>query len=341
MSSSGASFKTPSPGPRFSAGFDVATAFGGKVIPAVPVPFTSRGKIDDAAQNQYIRWMARQRIGGVAVWAHTGRGLKLSDGQRHEVLAAWRSGLTTVPIVCGVGVPHGSRLPTSAGARTDAAIAHTVRLARAAKEGGAAAVMVHPPGALGTLRDVARRVVALHAAVAEVGLPVIAFYLYQAASGLAYSTETVRTVLATPGVIGIKLATLDSVMTFQELATVVQSTPKALLITGEDRFLGYSLMMGAQAALIGMAAACTDTTVALLDAWRSADRVRFFAQNELVDRFGAATFAPPMEGYVQRMLWALEADGVLEAGARDPFAPRMPATERDRVVQAVRALRGR
>jgi 4-hydroxy-tetrahydrodipicolinate synthase len=201
--------------------------------------------------------------------------------------------------------------------------------------------MVHPPGVLASLRDVDRRVVALHAAVAEVGLPVIAFYLYQAASGLAYSAETVRKVLATPGVAGIKLATLDSVMTYQDLAAIVQAIPSALLITGEDRFLGYSLMMGAHAALIGMAAACTDATVALLDAWRAPDRERFIAQSEIVDRFGAATFAAPMEGYVQRMLWALEAEGVLEPGALDPFAPRMPASDRGRVVRAVRALRAR
>ena len=81
--------------------------------------------------------------------------------------------------------------------------------------------------------------------------------------------------------------------------------------------------------------------VELLAAWRPGDRERFVVQSDMVDRFGAATFSIPMEGYVQRMLWALEADGVLDPGARDPFAPRMPVTERERVARAVRALRGR
>jgi 4-hydroxy-tetrahydrodipicolinate synthase len=114
-----------------------------------------------------------------------------------------------------------------------------------------------------------------------------------------------------------------------------------LLITGEDRFLGYSFMMGAQAALIGMAAACTDVMVELLAAWRAGDGDRFILLSDAVDAFGAATFVTPMEGYIQRMLWALEAENVIERGARDPFAPRMPANERDRVIRAVRALRGR
>jgi 4-hydroxy-tetrahydrodipicolinate synthase len=313
----------------------------GTVIPAVPVPFSPRGQIDPSAQGRYVDWMSRQKVGGVAIWAHTGRGLRLNDDQRSEVLAAWKQGLHATPIVCGVGVPHGVRIPAGAAARTDAVIAHAVRLAGMARDGGAAAVMIHPPAALASLRGANRRVVALHQAVAEAGLPVIAFYLYEAASGLAYSAELVGAILQVPGVIGIKLATLDSVMTFQDLVRVVRAVPDRLLITGEDRFLGYSLMMGADAALIGMAAACTDAMVELLDAWFAGDLARFKKQSERVDRFGAETFAAPMEGYVQRMLWALEADGVLERPALDPFAPRMPASERDRVRQAVASLRAR
>ena len=58
--------------------------------------------------------------------------------------------------------------------------------------------------------------------------------------------------------LGIKVATLDSVMTFQDVARLIRrQAPDKVLITGEDRFLGYSLMCGAEAALIGMGAACT------------------------------------------------------------------------------------
>jgi 4-hydroxy-tetrahydrodipicolinate synthase len=90
-----------------------------------------------------------------------------------------------------------------------------------------------------------------------------------------------------------------------------------------------------------MAAACTDAMVGLVDAWFAGDLGRFIAQSDRVDRFAAATFTQPMEGYVQRMLWALEADGVLQPGAKDRFAPRLPPDERERVAQAVRSLRGR
>ena len=48
-------------------------------------------------------------------------------------------------------------------------------------------------------------------------------------------------------------------------ATTDPEHPDKLLITGEDRFLGYSLMMGARAALIGMGAALTDIQAQLLE----------------------------------------------------------------------------
>jgi len=320
---------------------DLVARIRGKVIPAVPVPFGRRGKIDEAAQRAYVAWMARQPIGAVATWAHTGRGLLLTDEQRAQVLEAWRAGLGEMPIICGVGVPHAARLPSDSTARTERVIAITTRLAEAARNGGAAAVMVHPPAALRGLRDRERRLVALHRAVAEVGLPVIAFYLYEAAGGIAYAPETVGRILAIHRVVGIKLATLDSPMNYQDIAAVVREIPSALLITGEDRFLGYSLMAGAGAALIGLAAACTDVPAALLDAWSAGELSRFVSLNGAVDAFARDTFTAPIEGYVQRMLWALGAEGVIPKGASDPFAPRLAPAERERVTQAVRALRRR
>lgn len=307
----------------------------GRLIPAVPVPFDARGRIDTDAHHAYARWMARQSVGAVAVWVHTGRGLWLTDDQREEVLATWRGGAPRLPIICGVGVPRGE------GDAADRVIARTVRMAEAARAGGAAAVMVHPPEALASVPDVGARLEDLHRAVAGVGLPVIAFHLYQEASGLAYPPDIVRRLLGVEGVIGIKLATLDSVMTFQELAGVMADFPESLLITGEDRFLGYSLMMGADAALVGLGAACTDVMAALLEAWFSRRLPHFVGLSAVIDALAGATFTAPMEGYVQRMLWALEADGVIRGDPLDPFGPVLPPDERDGVRHAVQALRGR
>ena len=46
----------------------------GKLIPAVPVPWTD-GKLNVQAQENYIKYMKSEGVQAVAVWAHTGRGL--------------------------------------------------------------------------------------------------------------------------------------------------------------------------------------------------------------------------------------------------------------------------
>jgi 4-hydroxy-tetrahydrodipicolinate synthase len=255
--------------------------------------------------------MAAQRVAGVAVWAHTGRGPHLSVAQRRLVLDTWRSALPDKVIVAG---------------------ANSVEMARDATRGGADALLAFPR------RD---NPAAYHE---ELGreLPVIAFHLYAAAGGVDYDNETLHAILSLPAVIGIKVATLDSVMTFQRIAAVMREHPEKLLVTGEDRFLGYSLLMGARAALIGMASALTDLHAELLDASAATDSHDFMPLAQRLDSFSQVTFIPPMEGYIRRMLWALAADGVISDDAcDDPWGPALPAGEREAVRRAVREARVR
>jgi 4-hydroxy-tetrahydrodipicolinate synthase len=169
---------------------------------------------------------------------------------------------------------------------------------------------------------------------------VIAFYLYQAAGGVPYDDRTLHAILELPNVLGIKVATLDSVMSFQRIATLLRDHPTKLLITGEDRFLGYSLLLGARAALVGMGAALTDLQADLVRARIAEDWVRFVSLSELCDRFGQATFTDPMEGYIRRMLWAAAAEGAIPLDScDDPWGPNLPPEERDVVERAVRDAR--
>ncbi len=278
------------------------------LVPAVPVPFRGR-EIADDAQRAYARWMAGQEIAGVAVWAHTGRGRHLTSEQRREVLATWRAAVPLSVIVAGADSPE---------------------MAREAKRGGADALLAFPQR---------EHPVAYHEALGR-ELPVIAFYLYKAAGGVAYDNRTLHAILSLPCVIGIKVATLDSVTTFQRLASLTQLYRGKLLITGEDRFLGYSLAMGAHAALVGMGAALTDLQGALLVAFRTGNFAKFVRLSSVCDRFAAATFTEPMEGYPRRMLWALAADGVIpEDACDDPWGPSLLPAQREAVRQAVRAAR--
>ncbi len=226
--------------------------------------------------------MARQPIAGVAVWAHTGRGPHLSDEQRRVVLEEWRAALPGKVIVAG---------------------ANGLSMAREAKRGGADALLAFP---------VPENAVVYHDELSQ-ELPVIAFYLYEAAGGVDYDD----TVLA-----------------------LMRDHPDKLLISGEDRFLGYSLMLGARAALIGMGSALTDIQAALLNAQASGDDHAFLRLSTQIDAFGQATFTEPMDGYIRRMLWALAAEGVIPDDAcDDPWGPQLPAAQREAVRRAVREAR--
>jgi 4-hydroxy-tetrahydrodipicolinate synthase len=278
------------------------------LIPAVPVPFRG-SELDVEAQRAYAQWMAAQPVAGVAVWAHTGRGPYLSGEQRREVLDTWREALPDRVLVAG---------------------ARDITMAIEARRGKADALLAFPQ---------ANDAVSYHQRLSR-ELPVIAFYLYEAAGGVAYDDGTLHRILALPGVIGIKVATLDSVMTFQRIAAILRDHPDKLLITGEDRFLGYSLLLGARAALIGMGAALPDLQADLLRARAAEDWDRFVVLSELCDRFGQATFTEPMEGYIRRMLWAAAADGALPAEAcDDPWGPLLSLDERDTVTRVVRDAR--
>jgi 4-hydroxy-tetrahydrodipicolinate synthase len=294
---------------------------------AVPVPFREDGTIHDEAQAHYIAHMAAQPIGGVAVWAHTGRGLRLNAQQRAGVLTAWRRGLAPGQfIVAAAGAEPGERRPEP--------VINSARvMAQQAAEFGADALLVHPPVAFRGSADQDRLILQYHAAVAEAGLPLILFYLYEAAGGISYGPSVLTELLARPEVLGIKVATLDSVMRYQEVANLVRAHgADKVLITGEDRFLGYSLMCGGSAALIGMGAACTALQAEFLQSYWSGDWARFLKLNGPIDDLAQHTFIAPMEGYIRRMLWCLVHQKVIPIeAAYDPWGPPLGRAEFDQL----------
>jgi 4-hydroxy-tetrahydrodipicolinate synthase len=306
----------------------------GRLFPAVPVPFDAAGAIHDAALERYAAWMANQPIGGVAVWAHTGRGLRVTDIVRERVLKTWRRALPAESvIIAAAGASPGRQSPAEVIASARAMAAHAANL-------GAGAILVHPPASLLDHPDRDALILDYHARIAEAGLPQVVFYLYEAAGGISYSMEVLAQLLDRPDVLGVKVATLDSVMTFQHIAWLVRNHPaEKLLITGEDRFLGYSLMCGAQAALIGMAAACTREQAELLEAYWHGRSQQFLALSAAVDQLAESTFTAPIEGYIRRMLWCLVHQGVIPIeAAHDPWGPPLEMSEFERIGVAVARL---
>ena len=307
-----------------------ATLAGG-LIPAMPVMFDRDGRFHQRAHEAYVAFMSSQPIAGAAIWAHTGRGLLLDDETGRVVMQQWRQALLRKPLIAGVG-------PRSKHPRD--ATSATLSMASAAAEYGADALLVYPPSWLKDHEQRDSLIVEHHQQLAELGLPLVLFYLYEAAGGVCYTSEVLDELLSLPNVIGIKMATLDSVMTYQDVARHIQSQhPDKLLITGEDRFLGYSLLRGAQSALIGMGAVCTDLQAELMTAHFEHRAERFLELSDIVDQLAEVLFIHPMEGYIGRIVFALAKLGVIPAeAANDPWGPALTPHELDNITNVLNAL---
>ncbi len=312
--------------------FAAALRYG--LLPAAPVPCRDDGALDRDALGALAAHLSGAPIAGVAVWTQTGRGLHLTPQVAERVLAAWRAALPAPRVVvAGVGARPRVRggvgrrrvtPPANPLALTSFVSQSTLEMAEAAKIGGADAVLVFPPVLLKNLPDHDTRIVEVHAALRDLGLPALAWYLNENEGGLPYSDRVVDRILALPHVAGLLVSTIDSVVRFQTIAPRVPED--RLLVSGEDRFLGYSLMIGARAALTDLGAIRPALVAALLGAHRSGDWARFHALAATVDALAAVVARDPLDGVPRRILHQLAVEAVIaSAAARDPWGPEVPA----------------
>ncbi|NLL70709.1 MAG: dihydrodipicolinate synthase family protein [Epulopiscium sp.] len=291
------------------------------LFPAVPIPFTKEGKIHMEAQRSYMEYMKKQPVDGLSLWVHTGRGLYITEEQRKEIFTLWREAMPDKVMIVGVGAD----LAACEEAEDVEAeyIKQSVAMAKTAKALGADACLVYAPKIYKGREDMEEKILAYHKEIAKVGLPIILFYLYEAAGGILYSLPLLEQLFQIEEVVGIKMASLDSVMTYQDISTFIQEKcPDKLLITGEDRMFGYTMMRGAQGALIGLSCACGDLQKAMMKAWYEKDIETFVKLALQVDELAECTFVAPMEGYIKRMLMVLHYLGVIPREATyDPWGP--------------------
>jgi 4-hydroxy-tetrahydrodipicolinate synthase len=310
----------------------VKTALSGKLVPAVPVTFDREHRFHERAHKAYVDYMCAQPMAGVAVWAHTGRGLYLAEDVGRRVIEDWRKGLSDKLLIAGVGTRNKAR-----------ATSETLEMASRAVAAGADALLVYPPSWLKKSPSRDMLIVEHHARLADLGVPLVLFYLYEAGGGISYGLDVLDELLSLANVVGIKMATLNSVMTYQDVARHIQiHHPDTLLITGEDRFLGYSLLRGAGAALIGMGAVCSELQAELITSHIQGHVDRFLELSDAVDRLAEVLFVEPMEGYIGRILFALSHLGIIpEDATDDPWGPELSPNELESIARVLSSLKVR
>src|SRR2546423_11106170 len=156
------------------------------IMPANILPFKADLSVDESAYRNHLRWLADAR--GVTGIVANGHAAEVSSLTREERKRALAIALDEVGAAC----------PVIAGVYSDGT-REAVELARDAKVGGAAGVLVFPPtlfmwGAQ-MKRDMAVRHFSQIAARADI--PIVVFP-YPIASGIRYLPETLASLLEIP-----------------------------------------------------------------------------------------------------------------------------------------------
>jgi 4-hydroxy-tetrahydrodipicolinate synthase len=291
------------------------------LIPATVTPMTPDHQVDESSLRRYIGWLMDQEPHGVAVNVDTGEGPHLWPHERRRVLEIYAEEIGgRIPIVAGLGA-----------AFTDQA----VQLAEEARSAGADAFLVFPiPAFQGTPLD-PEVPYAYHAAIAEVGLPLILFQLQPALGGVEYPPEVIARLASIDGVVAIKEASFDA-LKYTRTVRVLETLDRPItMLTGNDNFIGESFILGADGALIGFGTLATRRQVEMVEAFdRGEHEAGMKIWRDLMP-LEEAVFGPPVRDYRARTKAALHAFGVIDHPTVRP--PLLPAKDDD-VANVVRLL---
>jgi 4-hydroxy-tetrahydrodipicolinate synthase len=226
--------------------------------------------------------------------------------------------------------------PIVAGVYTDGT-AEAVELARDAKAGGAAAILLFPPTLfMWGAQQKPDMVLRHYSEVAAVGIPIVAFE-YPPASGIGYSPETLAKVAQIPQVVAVKDWSNDIVSYERNLRALRGTGRPVAMLSSFTMSLMASFLVGADGAISGMGSVTADLQAELFEAVQKGDldgARRIDARlKPLVDVF----YAPPFVDMHNRMKEALVILGRIPAAhVRPPLTP-VPAVEREAIKRAVEA----
>ena len=292
------------------------------IMPANIMPFKADLSIDETAYRTHLRWLADTRgVTGIVVNGHAAEVASLTREERRRALAV------ALDEVAG-------KCPIVAGVYTDGT-AEAVELARDAKTGGAAGILLFPPTLfMWGAQQKPDMVLRHYTEVATVDIPIVAFE-YPPASGIGFSPETLARVAQIPQVAAVKDWSNDIVAYDHNLRALRATGRPVAMLSAFTMSLMASFLVGADGAISGMGSVTADLQAELFEAVQKGDldgarRVDARLQ-PLVDVF----YAPPFVDMHNRMKEALVILGRIPAAHVRPPLTSVPAHEREAIKRAV------
>lgn len=279
------------------------------VIPAAILPMTADYEPDYAAFAKYIDWLIAENAVAIAVNMDTGEGPQLSGAEKRRVIeVAVEAARGRCAILSGV----------MGGTTRDAAEA-----AKSYREAGADGLVVFPNAAFRNEPLDERIPVDFHKAIAGAsGLPLVLFQLAPIFGGVNFKRESLLKLLEIPEVVAIKEASFDAQYFAYTVETLKLCDRKVTLLTGNDRFITESFLLGAEGALLGFCAIGCGLVAAMLKKFQQGEWQAAVEMRPRVQGFANVIYKDPMLDYRARCKVALAQVGVIgmsQAYVRPPM----------------------
>ena len=278
--------------------------------------------VEDDLRN-YMKWISRYKIGGLAINVDTGEGPTLSRDERSRIIQQVYDVVKgKVPIIAGVP-------PAS----TEQAVLTAVD----ARDAGAQGLLVFPNPAFYGKPLPPESPYQYHRAIAEAsGLSIVLFQLQPDLGGYDLTEEVLLKLIQIPEVVAIKEASFDARKYTQLVRTLGKASRKITLLTGNDNFIAESLIIGGEGALIGFGTLATQEQIDMHEKIRKGQYSEALEIWERILPLEDVIFGQPVRDYRARTKVALALQGVIEnVHVRPPLLP-LSREEVDKVRAALK-----
>ena len=292
------------------------------VIPAVLLPFHEDLSIDEPSFRAHLRDVASvEGLSAITINAHSTEVASCSFEEQKRVLAVAKDEI-------------GKRLPIVHGVYAEGSL-EAARIAKMATDGGAAALLVFPPGPFTMGQRPEMAVEHFRRVAGASDLPIVAFQ-YPLSGGQGYPLETLLAIAAAvPQVRAIKDWCASPQLHERQIRALQSLTPPVNVLTTHSSWLLSSLVLGANGLLSGSGSVIAGLQAKLYRAVRANDLDTAKAINDRIWPTAEVFYSEPWVDMHNRMKEALVLLGRLPRAVVRPPLVKLPQAEIERIRAAL------
>jgi 4-hydroxy-tetrahydrodipicolinate synthase len=288
------------------------------VIPAVLLPFFEDFEIDEVSFRKHLRDVAAtDGLSAITVNAHSTEVASCTFDEQRRVMEISQDEI-------------GDRLPIVHGIWADGSI-EAARIARAAEQGGASALLVFPPAPFTHGQHPAMAIAHLKRIADATDLPLIVFQ-YPLATGQGYPPETLVKLLdEVPTIRAIKDWSGNVQLHEWQVRTLQSRAQPVNVLSTHSAWLFSSLVLGCNGLLSGSGSVIPDLQAQLFQAIQNNDLAAARRVNDRIYPLARIFYSEPWVDMHNRMKEALVLLGRLPRAVVRPPLVRLQAAEVERI----------